>query len=409
MDNKKDVKESNEKSLLEKINVKKLNEGITIGSKILKILYVSLVILIIYLCGLILKEWKVLSIIGTILKIISPLFIGFVIAWLLNPLVTKLTKKGMSRTVAVILVFVALLVIIYLIILAIIPTLIDQLKDVVTIIPSILGDLKTWIENLFDKLSDLSLENLDSVKEKFFSSLEIIGTNLQTNLPEIAVNTVTSVVSGLGTILLSFIVGFYMLFNFHNVKQHFVDMLPVKVRKDTMNVTNKISEVLHNFVKGTLLLSLMITAISFIGFSIIGLNAPLLLAVFCGITNLIPYIGPYIGAAAAGLVGFTQGTGIGIVTLIFILVTQTLEGNFLQPLVMSKKMNLHPVTILISLLIFGYFFGIIGMIIATPIMALLKILYIFFDEKYHFFEYKDRTVKKENPKKITFFKSKKIK
>ncbi len=76
-----------------------------------------------------------------------------------------------------------------------------------------------------------------------------------------------------------------------------------------------------------------------------------------------------------------------ILLITFILITQTLEGNLLTPLFMSKKMHLTPITIIVALLIFEHFFGIVGMIIATPVVALLKILFTFFNEKYKFFEY----------------------
>ena len=77
-------------------------------------------------------------------------------------------------------------------------------------------------------------------------------------------------------------------------------------------------------------------------------------------------------------------------TLLFILVVQTIDGNVLQPLVMSKKMNLSPITIILSLLIFEYLFGIFGMIIATPAVALLKIIFVFIDEKYNLFGFRDK-------------------
>ena len=91
------------------------------------------------------------------------------------------------------------------------------------------------------------------------------------------------------------------------------------------------------------------------------------------------------GAAVAGVLGFAQGPVVGILTLIFILVVQSLEGNILHPLVMSKKMNLSPITVIISLLVFEYMFGIIGMVIAMPVVAVLKIIYVFLDEKYDIF------------------------
>ena len=117
----------------------------------------------------------------------------------------------------------------------------------------------------------------------------------------------------------------------------------------------------------------------------------MLIAFICVITNLIPYIGPYMGAAVAGAIGFAESPLIGILTLVFILIVQTLEGEILNPIVMSKKMNLSPITIIISLLVFEYMFGIIGMVIATPVVAVLKIIYVFLDEKFDFFGFIDKT------------------
>jgi len=381
MDKKKAVKK------LKGLDFKKLNNVIGVGNKILSILYILLIILLIYIGILVLKEFNVLPAILKILSVISPLFIGFLIAWLLNPLVTKLTDKGLNRSISVILIFALMIIFLYLFILLAVPAMANQIKDIVGTIPTILSDLKSWVENIFDKIADLSLENLDTTKTHFFDSIEKIGTNLQTNLPQTALNLISSMASGLGKILLSFIVGFYMLFNFNTVSSGFVKLLPKKWRKDADQLLSQISTTTYDYVKGTLVISFMLMIVSLIGFAIIGLKAPFLIALFCAITNLIPYIGPYMGAAVAALVGFSQSSVVGILTLVFIFIVQTLEGNFLTPLFMSKKMNLHPVTILISLLIFEHFFGIIGMVIATPVTALLKIIFNFFDEKFQFFEY----------------------
>ncbi|MBQ6817781.1 MAG: AI-2E family transporter, partial [Bacilli bacterium] len=97
------------------------------------------------------------------------------------------------------------------------------------------------------------------------------------------------------------------------------------------------------------------------------------------------YIGPYIGGAAAVIVGFSQGNVIGISVLIICVIVQLVESYILQPVVMSKAMQLHPVTIIIGLLIFGYFFGIIGMVFATPCLALIKVLWRFVRNKYGLF------------------------
>lgn len=384
-----------EEDKLKKKNTKKLNTGrvndlVKTGNKILKILYVLFIILLIYVVSLIFKEWKILSFIGKILGIMSPLFIGWFIAWLLNPLVKRLQNKGMKRISSVVVVYLALVLIITLILVFTIPSLGTQISDIVASVPKIMNDIKEWIDNIFIKLSNLSLQNLDSIKASFLTRIDSMSVGIQTSLPTTAMKIISGLISGVGTIALSLILGFYILFDFDKFSSGFVELFPKNLEDEVQRLMGLLNDSLYSFISGTLWLSLLLFIVSVIGFSIIGLNAPVLVAFVCVVTNLIPYIGPYLGAAVAGAIGFSQSSLIGILTLIFILVIQTIEGNVLQPLVMSKKMNLSPITIIISLLVFEYLFGIFGMVIATPVVALLKIIYNFFDEKYNFFGYKDK-------------------
>ena len=367
------------------IDVKKINNLVDTGNKILNFLYVLFIISTIYIVTLVLKGWGILPFIGQIIKIISPLFIGLFIAWLLNPWVQILVNKGINNTLSVIIVYLVMFIALYLVFAFTLPSLGTQITDIVASIPNMLSDVKEWIDEIFIKLSDTSLTNLDSVKDSFLTTIENFATNIQTSLPQTIVNIVSSIMSGLGTIAISLIVGFYILFDYEGFVKRFMKLFPDNSRKEVDYLLDKLSETLYSFINGTFWLSVMLFIVSYIGFAIIGLNDPILIAFVCVITNLIPYIGPYIGAAVAAAIGFTQSPFIGIVTLIFILIVQMIEGNFLQPLVMSKKMNLSPVTILISLLLFSHFFGILGMVVATPIVAILKIIFVFFDEKYHFF------------------------
>ncbi len=382
--------------IFEKLNVEKINEVFKLSGNVLKVLYLLLVIGFLYILTLVIKEWNIIPIILTILKIMSPFFIGFVIAWLLNPFCCKLTDKGVPRGAAVILVFGLLIIFLYLFLLALIPVLGQQINDIVSAIPGILSDVKFHIDSFFETISDSSLLDLNSIKEEIYLTVETFAKNLTTSLPSVVMNFVSALFSGLGSILIGFVIGFYLLFNFNNVTDHLLNILPRKVRKEGAYIINEISIVMHKFVNGTLLISLILFIVSIIGFTIIGLNAPVLFAFFCAITNLIPYIGPYIGGAPAVLVGLSQSPLTGILVLVFVIIVQGLESTFLHPIVIGKKMDLHPVTIVISLLIFGYFFGIIGMIVATPIVAILKIIYIYLDAKFDFFGYtKNKSVKKE--------------
>lgn len=382
-----------------KVNTKKVNELVITSNRILSILYILFIILLVYVVSLIFKEWGILSFIGKMLSIISPLFIGFLLAWLLNPMVQKLQKRGINRTISVIISYLVLVVGIYLIFAFTIPSLGTQISDILAAVPNIVEDVKGWIDNIFLKLSNLSLQNLDNIKSTFMLKINTFAQDIEKGLPSTAMNIVSALASGIGKILLSLILGFYILFDYDKFKDNFIKLFPKKYREEVKVLASRLSESLFSFVNGTLWLSLLLFVVSIIGFSLIGLNAPVLISFICVVTNLIPYIGPYMGAAVAGAIGFAESPLIGTLTLIFILVVQTIDGNLLQPLIMSKKMNLSPITIIISLIVFEYFFGIIGMVIATPVVAILKVIYEFFDEKFGFFEYADEPEikrKKEN-------------
>ena len=370
-----------------RISANKINQLASLGTKVGQVLYILFIILLVYVITLIFREWNILSFIVKIFAVISPLFIGWFIAWVLNPTVKRLMKKGLKRGLAVTIAYLIMVLVVACILGFIIPSLGSQISDIVSAVPKIANDAKEWIDSIFVRLSNLSLENLDTVKASFLLRIETLSQSIQTNLPEIAVTVVSAFISGMGKIVISLILGFYILYDFDKVSRGFLNLFPKKAKNDVKELMIKLNDSLYSFVSGTVWLSLLLFIVSIIGFSVIGLNAPVLIAFICVVTNLIPYIGPYMGAAVAGAIGFAESPVIGILTLVFILIVQTLEGEILHPIVMSKKMNLNPITIIISLLIFEYLFGIIGMVIATPVVAILKIIYQFLTEKFEFLNF----------------------
>ena len=371
-----------------KINTKQINEVVGISKKILNLFYVVMIVAIIFLVTLLAKEWGILTFLLTVLKVATPFFIGYVIAWLFNPLVIKLENKGVRRVLAAILVYVAFLAILFLFFWFLIPTLYKQLNELISSFPTIISSVKDWISATLGNFNNIGGINAANVETSIFNGIESIISDVTTNLPQVILNSVGTIFSGLGTILISLFVGIYMLIDFDNTKNHLLNLIPKKNKGEISSLINEIGEELRKYVNGTLLVASMVFIGDSIGFAIIGLNAPILFGLLCGITDLIPFIGPYIGGIAAVIVGFSQSPVIGIITIIIVVLVQCIENYVLQPVVMSKTMKLHPVTIIIGLLLFGHFFGIVGMVVATPCIALAKVVYRFFQKKYHFFEVK---------------------
>jgi len=365
----------------------KLNLLVVLSNHVLKILFVILIVVGTYLGIKLLKELGFFPFLFTILKLLTPLFIGLVVAWLLDPIVTKLHKKGLRRGLGAAICYIVFVAIIVLVLSSLIPILAEQVNDFVTnTVPSVFSTCETWIDDIFDKFNNIDGFDANTMKFELFAKLEKFATDLTSSLPSILVNSLKAIFSGLGTFVIGMIIGFYLLLDFDKNGKALYELLPGNIRKDAMALMKAINVPLKKFVQGSLIDCTVVFIVMLVGFALIGLKAPMLFALFCGITNIIPYVGPYIGGAPAVIVGLSQSTTIGIIVLIFIAVCQLLEGNLFQPLIMSKTTKLNPVVIILGLLIFGHFFGIVGMILATPIIGAVKSIIMFFDNKYHFLE-----------------------
>ncbi len=373
------------KKNFKEIDSKEVNEVVSLTKKILNLLYIVMIVAII-LCGtIILKNLNVWNILLTFLKVLSPLFIGFVIAWLFNPIVKKLNQKGIPRIVGSILVYAVFLIFIYIFLRILVPTLYTQINELIATLPSILDKFSNFADDIISQIS-ISGIDLTNFRDNLFDSVGGFLVNFTNSLPTSLISILGSLASGIGTILISLVIGLYMLFDFDAISKHFLKLVPNKNKYEIEILITDIGKEVRKTISGTLLVAFMVFICDTIGFAIIGLNAPLLFGLFCGLTDLIPYIGPYIGGAAAVIVGFSQGTITGIAVLIVCVVVQLLENYVLQPVVMSKTTHLHPVTIMIGLLVFAHYFGILGMIIATPCIALLKVIFRFIVKKYNLFK-----------------------
>ena len=365
------------------VDKKKLNELVTLSRNTVKILYILLIIIGIYATIRLAKEIKILEFILVLLKVMAPLFIGFIIAWLFDPLVKWLQKKGIRRSIGTAITYVILIGAIALVMGGLIPLLSEQINEFIKVIPNIIDKAQLVLDETLGRLSIIDGLDVEAVKKDVLDKIIEIGSNITSDIPSMLVGLVKNIFSGMGSIIVGLVIGFYLLMSFNNVNETIITLLPKKIQRNTNEIIYEVNGSLRRFVLGAALDSLLIFIVSSIGFTLVGLKAPFLFALFCALTNVIPYAGPYIGGIPAVIVGFSQGGAVGLLTLLIIVIVQFLEGNFIQPLVMSKTTKLHPVTIMIGLLVFGHFWGIIGMFVSTPIIASAKAIFTYFDDKYN--------------------------
>ena len=272
------------------------------------------------------------------LSILSPLFFGYVFSWILKPIVDKI---NFNRTITTTVIYLLFIGVIIFILFKLIPIVILESKKIIPVI-------KYYI--LHNKYL---LKIYESLNIKHIINLSLKNMN----------DCVNNIIAIIMNIVYSLIFGFYFLIRKNSTS--YFKFIPFELR-------NTITKDLRLYIKSILLDTLFMFTILSIAFSIIGLSSPILFALFCAITNIIPYIGPYIGGVPSILIGLTRSFKLGIITTIIIIVVQSLENNIIQPLIVSKNVNLNPIYILISVIIFSHFFGILGMIISTPVTLIIR-------------------------------------
>ena len=363
----------------DEINKRKINNLLTQGNRLLKLLYIMLIIMTIYIVTLIGDKLQIMPFIGKMLSILSPLFIGLVLAWLFNPLITWMQKHKIKRVFGALIVFIVLIGLLALMLIEIVPVIIEQVQTIN--FGKVTSDALKWIE-------DFTIEGIDltSTKEAIIKKITELASEFDaTSIISWITTAVSKIISGLGTFWLVLMVGLFLLIKFNEAPANLKLIIPTKYKKEVWGLLSRINYILNKFIRGTLYSSLIIFGATFIGLLILKVPAAIILAIFCAVTNVIPYIGPYIGAVPAIIIGFTVSPLTGILVIVILAVIQTIEGNILSPIIMGKTVKLSPVTILIGLLVFGYFLGMLGMIIATPIIAVIKEIILFYNEKYKFF------------------------
>ena len=260
------------------------------------------------------------------------------------------------------------------------PQLANQIKDFAGNVPYILNDIKEWINSLFKTLSVNGL-NTKEVSAELTKKVIKITQSSTSEIANFMLQAGTGTINVLAKIILGVMVAFYLSLTFDKLNDKVEKKLPESWRDNYKELIKRINTSLRGYVGGVLIIMVLVFITQLIGFSMIGLEAPIIFAMFCAITDIIPYFGPYIGAIPAVIVGFAESPIVGVMTILVIFICQQLENNIYQPIIMGKAMKLHPIVIMLGLLLFGHFFGILGMIIATPVIATIKVIYDFIQEQ----------------------------
>lgn len=294
-------------------------------------------------------------------------FISFILAITIEPIVKRLQKKKIPRVVSILGIFCALIGLFFVSLEIIIPTLTIQIYGYINNLPSIINEAghKLFPDNP-DITRQLSNQALDYVK-----NLKSAPTGAITGIFGVALNIVTFFVN----ILVVFILTFYLLLEKEGVGRVIFRYLPLKDKDRVINVFDKVTKKLSNWLKGQLLLSGFIGIITYIVLIVLGFSeTALALSLFAALTSLIPVVGPLIALIPAALLAISISSTKLIAVVIAYFAIQQVENHILVPQIMKKAIGLSPVVVVISLLIGAKLLGIIGILLAVPVTASLFVI-----------------------------------
>lgn len=334
------------------------------------------------------------DLIKKIIGVLMPVIFGFVIAFLLNPLVktierfltpylkSYIKKEGrcekFARAVGIFLSEILLILLVVLLCNMLIPELYNSIRNLVYTLPK---QLNNWVNNIDDMVkgdSTLSVvfkevlsQGTDMFQNWLKNSLMSQANSLMSNVTD----GVSAIVTTVTSLLIGMIVSIYLLFSreifVRQIKKCVYALLPARQANLVLHFSTKTNEIFGGFVIGKIIDSAIIGVLCFIGLSILKMPYVALVSVIVGVTNVIPFFGPYFGAIPSAILIFLAEPIQGLYFLIFILVLQQFDGNILGPKILGNSTGLSAFWVIVAILLGGGLFGFVGMVLGVPTFAVI--------------------------------------
>ncbi|WP_025690833.1 AI-2E family transporter, partial [Paenibacillus zanthoxyli] len=305
-----------------------------------------------------------------------PVILSGVAYYLLNPLVDRLERKSrVKRAYGIVILYLLIIGVITVILLTVIPIIKGQLLDLIDNFPRYSAQIQ-------EEFSDLMGSRLfDQLQQNMGADVSTLTTRVSewlTTFLHNALNGVGSFVGTLTEIILGIVttpfILFYMLRDGKRFPDYIQHMVPTALKPQTRMVMSEMNQQIASYIRGQIIVSCCIGALLYIGYLIIGLKYSLVLAIAAACTAVVPYLGPAIAITPALVVALVTSPFMLLKMIMVWTAVQLIEGKFISPQIMGKTLKIHPITIIFVIVFAGKMFGVIGIILAVPGYAVLKVV-----------------------------------
>jgi predicted PurR-regulated permease PerM len=309
--------------------------------------------------------------------LVPPVLLAMAIVYLLNPLVTVLQRRGLPRLAGTFVVYLGFALLVSAVVALIAPLLTREVAAAIEDFPEYSREIEQRVNQVAARFDQQVTFAIDGDRVQNWLSDPV---NRETVLNYVTgLGSVTSsVLHGLVVFVIGLIVAFYLLVDLPRLRRGALAMVPPPHRADLDELSSKVGRAVGGFFRGQLLVALFVGVASSLALRIVGLPFWLLVGLVAGVFNLVPLIGPWIAGALAVVIALLDGDPLmALWAGVALLVVQQIDNHLVSPNVMSRTVHLHPVVVILALLLGATFYGIIGMLIAVPLVAASKIIFMF--------------------------------
>jgi predicted PurR-regulated permease PerM len=302
-------------------------------------------------------------------RLFIPFLIAAFFAYLLFPVISFLDRQQIHKGLAVLIIYILFFGGIGFFVYRVYPQIIHQMRDLVENLPEFVGMYEDLIQSVYNYTSFLP----ETVHDRIDEAIIRLEATLEGLLSKL-VNGFLHLFDMIVIITVIPVLVFYYIKDYQLFKTSVKRFIPERLHPRMSRLITSIDEGLGGYIRGQFIVCFFVALLTFVVFQWLEVPYALLLSTLMGLTNIIPYFGPIIGAIPAVLIAYTTSPHLVLYVVITIFAIQLIEGNFLSPYVVGKSISIHPVVIIFVLLLGGELFGILGMILAVPTVAVLKVL-----------------------------------
>ncbi len=311
-----------------------------------------------------------------LMNVINPFIYGIVFSFLLNPAVSFFDKRGLPRILSILIVFILLAAILTGLIMSFVPTLAQDVSVLAQEVPTLINFVEQFITDFRDGnmafMPDFVFEFID-IDEELANIGQVVRDSLE--------NLYSILISSTGTLLdiiMTPIITFYYLKDKEKIKNFIMKQFSFRHHYEIKAFARDIKKVLGGFIRGQLIVACFVGILTGVGCLVIGIPYALTIGLVAGVTNIIPYFGPWIGGIMPVILGLMNRPILALWVVLWIIIVQQIESSFISPQVMSHSVGLHPLLVIFSVIFFGSMLGIPGMILGVPITASIKVVVRYF-------------------------------